>query len=67
MNAAEFINKCDYRGGLVATFESGIIPQQIELTVDADLRRAVYDAYEAWKKFNEAEDRYYTLVETGEY
>ena len=67
LNAVEFINKCDLKGGLAAIFESGITPQQIELTVDVELRKIIYDAYDAWQKFNAAQDAYYSLVETGKF
>ena len=102
MNAVEFINKCDWEGGLAKVFEYGVIPEQLERTVDPKLTHTIYDAYDAWKKwkdgvkeifrsgvlteqvgdgldqaiddvydawkkFKEAEDHYYTLVETGEY
>lgn len=67
MNAVEFINKCDLKGDLAAIFESGVTPQQIELTVDAELRRIIYDAYDAWQKFNQARDAYYFLIETGKF
>lgn len=67
MNAVDFINKCDWEGGLAEVFEYGVIPEQLEHTVDPELTHTIYDAYDAWKKFEEAKDRYYTLVETGEY
>lgn len=67
LNAVEFINKCDLKGGLAAIFESGVTPQQIELTVDVELRKIIYDAYDAWQKFNQARDAYYSLVETGKF
>ena len=67
LNAVEFINKCDLKGGLAAIFESGVTPQQIELTVDVELRKIIYDAYDAWQKFNKARDEYYSLVETGKF
>lgn len=67
MNAVDFINQCDWEGGLKEVFESGVIPEQLESTVDPELGQTIYDAYGAWKRFKEAEDRYYTLVETGEY
>ena len=46
MNAMEFINKCDWEGGLGELFDTGIIPQQVEMTVDPELRQAIYRAYE---------------------
>ena len=67
MNAVEFINKCDWMGGLSELFESGVIPQQVETTVDPELRKVIYQAYDGWKMFNDAADKYYTLVETGKY
>ena len=67
LNAVEFINKCDLKGGLAAIFESGVTPQQIELTVDVELRKIIYNAYDAWQKFNQARDAYYSLVETGKF
>ena len=51
MNAAEFINKCDWEGGLREIFESGVIPDQLERTVDPKLTYTIYDAYGAWKKW----------------
>ena len=67
MNAAEFINKCDWEGGLAQFFDYGFQPTQLELTVDPEFRKVVYRAYEAWKDFQEQQDKYYTLVESGEY
>ena len=67
MNAVEFINKCDLKGGLSGLFNTGVIPQQVEMTVDPELRQAIYRAYEGWKMFKDAADEYYTLVETGKY
>lgn len=67
MNAAEFINKCDWEGGLEYLFKRGFQPTQLELTVDSEFRKVVYRAYESWKEFKEYEDQYYTLIETGEY
>ena len=46
MKLVEFINKCDWEGGLAAGFESGLIPQSIDLFENnKDVRQAVYDAY----------------------
>lgn len=67
MNAVEFINKCDWEGGLKEVFEYGVTPEQLERTVDPELRLVIYQAYDGWKMFKKAEDRYYTLVETGKY
>lgn len=67
MNAVEFINECDWKGGLGEFFDTGFIPQQVEMTVDPELRQAIYRAYEGWEMFKDAEDEYYTLVETGKY
>lgn len=67
MNATEFVNKCDLKGGLVKLFQNGFQPTQLELTVDPEFRKIVYRAYEAWKEFQELEDKYYTLVESGKY
>lgn len=67
MNAAEFINKCDWKGGLKEFFDYGFKPMQLELTIDPQFREAVYHAYEAYAEFKKWEDKYYTLVETGEY
>ena len=67
MNAVEFINKCDLKGGLSELFDAGVIPQQVEMTVDSELRQAIYQAYEGWKMLKDAADKYYTLVETGKY
>lgn len=67
MNAVDFINKCDWEGGLAEVFEYGVIPEQLDRTVDPELRQAIYQAYEGWKMFKEAADEYYALVETGEY
>lgn len=67
MNAVEFINKCDLEGGLGELFDTGVTPQQVEMTVDPELRLAIYQAYDGWKMFKKATDRYYTLVETGKY
>ena len=67
MNAVEFINRCDLKGGLSELFNAGIIPQQVEMTVDPELRKVIYQAYEGWKMFKDAEDKYYTFVETGKY
>ena len=67
MNAMEFINKCDLSGGLSELFDAGVIPQQVEMTVDPELRLVIYKAYDGWKMFKDAADKYYTLVETGKY
>ena len=67
MNAVEFINKCDWEGGLGELFDTGVIPQQVEMTVDPELRQVIYRAYDGWKMFKDAADEYYTLVETGKY
>lgn len=67
MNVAEFINKCDWEGGLSQGFESGLCPSDLAKEADAELFNAVFDAYEGWSIYKRAADRYYTLVETGEY
>lgn len=67
MNAVEFINKCDWEGGLKEFFDCGFQPAQLEPTVDAKLREAIYRAYEHWQKYKKYEDQYYTLVEAGKY
>lgn len=51
MNAVEFINQCDWKGGLKEIFESGVIPEQLDRTVDPELTYTIYDAYDAWKKW----------------
>lgn len=67
MTAAGFINECDKRGGIVKAFESGIKPNELPPGKYSDLRQIVFEAYDSWQKLNAAEDRYYTLVETGRY
>lgn len=67
MTLTEFINRCDLAGGLAQGFESGIIPQYIDLTADKNMRKVIYEAYEGWLKFTESKDKYYSLVESGEF
>lgn len=67
MKVAEFINVCDWEGGLYQGFESGLCPSDIAKEADAELFDAVFDAYEAWSIYKQAVDKYYTLIETGEY
>lgn len=67
MKVSEFINKCDWEGGLYQGFESGLCPSDIAKEADEKLFDAVFDAYEAWSIYKQAVDRYYTLIETGEY
>ena len=65
MNAVEFINKCDWEGGLAEVFDTGIIPQQVEMTVDPELRQAIYRAYEGWKMFKTSITRSWRQVNTN--
>lgn len=67
MKVAEFINRCDILGGLSCGFNNGLSSIDIVKEADVELFEAIYDAKEAWDKYKEAEDRYYTLIETGEY
>lgn len=67
MNAAEFINQCDWEGGLKEFFDYGFQPTQLESTVDSKLRDVICRAYKHWQEYKEYEDQYYALVETGEY
>ena len=48
MNAVGFINKCDLKGGLGELFDTGVTPQQVEMTVDPELRLDIYQAYDGW-------------------
>lgn len=67
MNLVEFINKCDCKGGLAEGFEYGLIPQSIDLFENKDVRRAIYDAYKGWELYKQAEDKYYSLIEDGDF
>lgn len=67
MNAVEFINRCDWAGGLSELFDTGVVPQQVGTTVDPELRKLIYKAYDGWKMLKDATDKYYTFVETGKY
>lgn len=69
MKVAEFINRCDILGGLSCGFNNGLSAKNIVMVEEADneLFDAVYYAEEAWNRYKKAEDRYYALVETGEY
>ena len=63
LNVAEFINKCDYEGGLVPLFNKGVSPYQLENTTPLPFRANLYKAYEVWKEFKKYEDKYYQMCE----
>lgn len=67
MKLVEFINKCDLEGGLAEGFEYGLIPQSIDLFENKDVRQAIYDAYKGWELYKQAEDKYYSLIEDGDF
>lgn len=67
MNAVDFINKCDWEGGLSEFFEYGFEPSQLDSNTDLEFRKIISQAYKSWQDFQKYKDEYYALVETGEY
>lgn len=70
MKIEEFINKCDYEGGLSELFDYGIDEEDIaniELDENSQIKKTIMSAYKAWKEYKKFEDEYYYLAEEESY